>query len=128
MMTGRLNFLERNWGPLEPFDHCMTRIMRQNGIFSHIVTDHAHYMEPGGEGYLQGFQTWDYVRGQEWDPWVSRVTPAPMPEEYYGQFFAEYQWNRTRFHSDAVSLLQSASRMPRSGIRDNRARIIFSCR
>lgn len=101
MMTGRLNFLERNWGPLEPFDHCMTRIMRQNGIFSHIVTDHAHYMEPGGEGYLQGFQTWDYVRGQEWDPWVSRVTPAPMPEEYYGQFFAEYQWNRTRFHSDA---------------------------
>lgn len=100
MMTGRLNFLERNWGPLEPFDNCMTRIMRENGIFSHIVTDHAHYMEPGGEGYLQGFQTWDYVRGQEWDPWVSRVTPAPMPKQYYGQFFAEYEWNRTRFTSE----------------------------
>ena len=58
LMTGRLNFLERNWGPIEPFDCTLPKILHRNGIKSHIITDHYHYLELGGEGYLQNFDSW----------------------------------------------------------------------
>lgn len=99
-LTGRLNFLDRNWGPMEPFDCSLPKILKENNIFSHIITDHDHYMEAGGEGYMQQFQTWDYIRGQEYDPWISRVTPAPVPEKYYGQRFKQYDLNRQMFTTD----------------------------
>lgn len=120
MMTGRLNFLERNWGPMEPFDNCFPRLLRERGIFTHIITDHAHYMEPGGEGYLQSYQSWDYVRGQEWDPWVSRVRPAPVPEKYYGQYFDEYQQNRVRFTTDDTFPTPVCFRHASEWLRDNK--------
>ncbi len=97
-MTGRLNFLERCWGPVEVFDKTMTRALRDRGVFCHIVTDHCHYMETGGENYLQEYTTWDYVRGQEYDPWVSKVTPVHDRNlEHYGVVFGQYEANRTRF-------------------------------
>jgi len=38
ILTGRLNFMEKAWGGMEPFDRPLTRILRENGIFSHMVT------------------------------------------------------------------------------------------
>jgi arylsulfatase A-like enzyme len=43
LFTGRLNFLERNWGPIEPFDYTLPQALREQGIFTHMVTDHYHY-------------------------------------------------------------------------------------
>lgn len=43
--TGRYNFLHRCWGPLEPFDDSMPDLLGKNGIYSHCVTDHAHYWQ-----------------------------------------------------------------------------------
>ena len=31
ILTGRLNFLERNWGPVEPFDITFPALLRQRG-------------------------------------------------------------------------------------------------
>jgi len=99
-MTGRLNFLERNWGPIEPFDITLPQRLRQHGIFSHIVTDHFHYLSIGGEGYLQQFNTWEVHRGQVRDPWVSRVRQPERPEGYKGVFVPQYALNRTQFTSE----------------------------
>ncbi|RKW18661.1 MAG: hypothetical protein D8B54_01725 [Catonella sp.] len=71
IFTGRLNFLERSWGPIEVFDVTFPQLLRQHKIFTHITTDHCHYMRLAGDGYLQQFDTWDYHRGQEGDPWIS---------------------------------------------------------
>ena len=30
--TGRINFLHRSWGPLEPFDESFPEIMKNNGV------------------------------------------------------------------------------------------------
>ena len=38
--TGRYNFLHRSWGPLEPFDKSVIEALKDNGIYTHIVTDH----------------------------------------------------------------------------------------
>lgn len=67
--TGRYNFLHRSWGPLEPYDYSVQEDLGKNGIYSHLVTDHSHYLEDGGATYHNRFSTWDLFRGQEGDRW-----------------------------------------------------------
>ncbi|WP_248924312.1 sulfatase [Paenibacillus hamazuiensis] len=100
MLTGRLGFLERNWGPIEPFDQTLPEVLRNHGIYSHISTDHYHYFRVGGENYCQQFDTWDFIRGQESDPWVSRVKQGERPEHHLGKFVPQYELNRTQFRSE----------------------------
>ncbi|MCR8633181.1 sulfatase [Paenibacillus radicis (ex Xue et al. 2023)] len=100
MLTGRLGFLERNWGPIEPFDQTLPQMLRDNGIFSHISTDHYHYFKVGGENYCQQFDTWDFIRGQESDPWVSRVMKDEQPEGHLGKFVPQYALNRKEFRKE----------------------------
>ncbi|MWB77994.1 sulfatase-like hydrolase/transferase [Pseudooceanicola sp. 216_PA32_1] len=75
MHTGRLNFMHRSWGPLEPFDNSMPEMLRLSGVHSHLISDHFHYFEDGGATYHSRFKTWEFVRGQENDPWVAMVEP-----------------------------------------------------
>ncbi len=69
IQTGRLNFLHRGWGPLEPFDHSLADILRSNGVYTHLITDHYHYFEDGGAGFHGRFNSWEFIRGQEKDKW-----------------------------------------------------------
>lgn len=78
--TGRPNFLHRSWGPLEPFDDSMPRMLRQNGISSHLISDHYHYWETGGATYHPQYSTWQFFRGQEGDPWMGQVGDPPQIE------------------------------------------------
>ena len=73
LLTGRPGFLHRGWGPMEPFDDCFTRILDSAGVHSHLVTDHYHYFEEGGQNYHTKFCTWEFMRGQEGDPWKPRL-------------------------------------------------------
>lgn len=76
MQTGRLTFLHRSWGPLEPFDNAFPEILRQQkGVHSHLITDHYHYWEDGGATYHNRYSTFDFVRGQESDPWKAIAQP-----------------------------------------------------
>ncbi len=75
MHTGRLNFFHRSWGPLEPFDNSFPRLLRSGGVYSHMVTDHLHYFEDGGSTYHGQFTSYDFIRGQEYDPWKAMVQP-----------------------------------------------------
>lgn len=71
--TGRYNFLHRSWGPMEPFDESMPAILKNNGIHSHLISDHSHYWEDGGATYHNRYSTWEGFRGQEGDPWMAVV-------------------------------------------------------
>ena len=79
--TGRYNFLHRSWGPIEPFDDSMPEILKQNGIHSHLISDHYHYWEEGGGNYHTRYKTWEIVRGQEGDPWKCLLGDMPRPRE-----------------------------------------------
>lgn len=78
--TGRYNFLHRGWGPLEPFDDSMPQLLSQNGIHTHLASDHYHYWEDGGATYHQRYSTWENVRGQEGDKWKGEVRGPDIPE------------------------------------------------
>ena len=75
MQTGRLNFLHRGWGPLEPFDNAFPEILRGRGVYSHLITDHYHYFEEGGIGHHGRYSSWEFFRGQEKDRWKGVVDP-----------------------------------------------------
>jgi arylsulfatase A-like enzyme len=78
--TGRYNFLHRSWGPLEPFDDSMPEILKNNGIYSHLVSDHFHYWEDGGATYHNRYSSWELVRGQQGDKWKGHVADPDIPE------------------------------------------------
>lgn len=67
--TGRVNFLHRGWGPIEPFDDSVPEILKKNGVHTHLVSDHDHYWEDGGATYHTRYSTWEIDRGQENDTW-----------------------------------------------------------
>lgn len=79
--TGRYNFLHRSWGPLEPFDDSMPEILKNNGIYTHLISDHHLYWADGGATYHNRFSSWEIVRGQEGDPWKGEIKFPEIPEE-----------------------------------------------
>ncbi len=82
LLTGRLNFLHRSWGPVEPFDTCFPTLLHQYGVYTHLISDHYHYWEEGGCGYHNQFSSAEFVRGQERDLWKAMVEP---PEQRFKQ-------------------------------------------
>lgn len=90
MLTGRLSFLHRSWGPLEPFDNAFPELLAGRGVYSHLVTDHFHYFEDGGATYHNRYDSYDFVRGQEGDPWKAMVQPhwERLREMYHERQFS----------------------------------------
>ncbi|MFO1147496.1 MAG: sulfatase-like hydrolase/transferase [Alsobacter sp.] len=89
MLTGRLTFLHRSWGPLEPFDNAFPEILHKAGVYSHLITDHFHYWEDGGATYHNRYDSYEFVRGQEGDPWKAMVKPHwdRLREMYHARQF-----------------------------------------
>ncbi len=63
MHAGRMHFLHRSWGPLEPYDDSFVRMLGENGTYTHLSTDHMHYFREGGATYHTCFTTYDFIRG-----------------------------------------------------------------
>jgi arylsulfatase A-like enzyme len=82
--TGRLTFMHRSWGPLEPFDNSFPKILSEHGTYTHMISDHQHYFQEGGFGYINTFDSWEFIRGQEDDTWVAMVQP---PLERFRKMF-----------------------------------------
>lgn len=83
--TGRLNFLHRSWGPLEPYDKSVITLLRENGVYTHLVSDHMHYWEEGGANYHTKYNSWVCIRGQEGDCWKAEVENRPDTEHLLGR-------------------------------------------
>lgn len=76
--TGRYNFLHRGWGPLEPWDDSVPEMLKNGGVYTHLVTDHQHYWLDGGATYHPRFNTFELFRGQEGDEWKGQVADPDM--------------------------------------------------
>ena len=56
------------------------RSCSENGVYTHLVSDHYHYWEDGGGTYHTRYSTWEIARGQEGDPWKGHVADPEIPE------------------------------------------------
>lgn len=79
--TGRYNFMHRSWGPLEPYDDSMPELLKDNGIYSHLITDHQHYWEDGGATYHSRYNSYEFIRGQEGDTWKGHLSDPDIPPQ-----------------------------------------------
>ncbi len=79
--SGRPNFLHRSWGLIEPYSDSVPQILSYSGVHTHLATDHYHYFEEGGANYHTKYDTWQFSRGQEGDPWIGQVAPPQLPPE-----------------------------------------------
>ena len=103
MHTGRSHFLHRSWGPLEPFDDSFPEIMKKQGIYTHLVTDHHHYFADGGGTYHQRYSSWELVRGQAIDRWKAVVNPDT---ENLRSKFHQMQHHRTNYMINREFMLE----------------------
>ncbi len=100
MHTGRLNFLHRGWGPLEPFDNSFAALMNKQGVYSHLISDHYHYWGDGGATYHNRYDTYEFIRGQERDPWKAMVQPPweRLREKYHAKQFSDERRHKFSAH------------------------------
>ena len=98
--TGKLNFLHRSWGPLEPFDISVVDQLKNHGIYTHLITDHSHYFEDGGATYHNRYNSWEGFRGQEGDRWQPRDIDLMLPRQHpltkSGVSFVQHYANRQK--------------------------------
>ena len=118
MHTGRLNFLHRSWGPLEPFDVSYPKLLKDDGIHTHLLTDHYHYFEDGGATYHNRYSTWENVRGQEWDPY--RAVVKPPHEKFKDMYHAIQYEDETGTGGRLQSMINREYIKPRRGLYDGR--------
>jgi len=90
--TGRHEFLERGWGPLEeddqdlprqvsgPPNSSIQRLLQDDYRVSCLITDHFHLWEQGAGNYHMGYTGFDFVRGCEADAYYTAPCDFPCPE------------------------------------------------
>lgn len=100
MHTGRLNFMHRSWGPLEPFDDSFPELLAAQGVYPHLVSDHYHYWEDGGATYHNRYASFEFIRGQEADAWKAMVQPPweRLREKYHPIQYNEGLRSKYRIH------------------------------
>lgn len=110
ILTGRHEWPWRGWGPLEPTDRDLFRLVGTEGHRTMLITDHYHYFEHGAGNYHFGATAWEFIRGQENDAWVSDpgipiYWPAPRYEKCHFRWEQYYRntarWRQgTRWRSE----------------------------
>jgi arylsulfatase A-like enzyme len=98
--TGRPNFLHNAWGPLEAYDDSVPQMLQDKGVYTHLTSDHYHYWEDGGATYHGRYNTWEFFRGQEGDPFIGQVADPVIPPNINGKGRRADWVNRMHIRSD----------------------------
>ncbi|MDQ3655149.1 MAG: sulfatase-like hydrolase/transferase, partial [Chloroflexota bacterium] len=80
IFSGFKEMMWRPWGPLEPSDARLPKLLEAVGYTTGLVTDHYHYWEEAANGYMQSFQGVEMIRGHEFDFWKHPLAAdEPVP-------------------------------------------------
>lgn len=80
LITGCFGLHERPWQPLVPSDLTIAQILGREGFTCGLISDNYHYRAPG-MNFHRGFHSYEWIRGNEYDPWVSAGTRRDV-EQY----------------------------------------------
>jgi arylsulfatase A-like enzyme len=106
LMTGCFGLHDRPWQPLLPTDLTVAEILAREGFTCGLVSDNYHFRAPG-MNFHRAFHSYDWVRGNEYDPWVSapprrdvqRYTSEAYPSAWRARV-AQYLANTDAFRPD----------------------------
>lgn len=91
LMTGQRALPFRPWAPLSPYDLSAAQVLRGEGYICGLISDCYHYRAPG-MNYHQGFHSYAWIRGQEYDP----ASSAPSRRDVAGYVNEHYtdEWRQ----------------------------------
>ena len=86
--TGKSILPECAWIPMAKEDVTLAEILSENGFTTALVSDCYHQFKPG-MNFHRGFNSWEWIRGQENDLWRSGPKEKFDPKEV----MPEHLWN-----------------------------------
>lgn len=85
LFTGQRTLPYRPWQPLTQEDISVADILRAEGYVCGLISDCYHYRAPG-MNFHRGFHAYHWIRGQEYDPWMSHPTRRRL-DDYVNSHF-----------------------------------------
>jgi len=76
LFTGRYTFINSTWAPLPRDEIILSQLLRQAGYVTMLIGDTYHLFRDGTY-YDRGFDGWLWIRGQEWDRYMTNPTKDP---------------------------------------------------
>ena len=106
--TGRYEFLERGWGPLEEGDLDLPSLLSPphihpisaygpDDVVSYFISDHKNMWCAGSGNYHFGFSGFEFIRGQQEDPWATTSDRFHCPPPDLPTKLERYWRNKHRF-------------------------------
>ncbi len=83
--TGRTVLPQSEWRPLLEDDVTFPQVLKKHGYTTGFIADTYHYFKPN-MNFHQGFDSWQWIRGQENDKWKS----GPKEEFNWRDHFPEH--------------------------------------
>jgi len=80
--------MENGWCPLYPEDVTFAQVLKRNGFTTAFIVDTYHHFKPNYNFHI-GFDTWEWIRGQEADCWQSGPKEKFDPKKH----MPEHLWN-----------------------------------
>jgi len=77
--TGKYTLPRKGWGPLDPADNILSEVLWNSGYTSAMIADTQHMHRPPHSNFSRGFDTVQWVRGNEGDAYI--VDPK-VPVKY----------------------------------------------
>ena len=87
LMTGQRTLHSRAWEPMKENDIPIQKILGEKGYVCGLIADTYHFRAPG-MNYHKWFNCYRWVRGQEYDPWVSSP-PRRSVDDYVNENYPE---------------------------------------
>jgi len=81
--TGKFTFPFYPWGPLRRDETVLSQLLTEAGYVTQLICDTPHLIN-GGAHFSRGFRAWQFIRGQEGDPYrtgASLDIELPCPRE-----------------------------------------------
>ena len=86
--TGNSILPEGQWRPLLDDDVTLAQIIGEHGFTSGLIADCYHLFKPN-LNFHEGFDSWEWIRGQESDKWRNGPRDAFDPRQH----MPEHHWN-----------------------------------
>jgi len=88
--TGKSVLPEAKWQPLDAGDRTFAQIAGKRGFTTGFIVDTYHHFKPD-YNFHRGFDSWQWIRGQETDKWKSGPKDAFDPRKH----MPAHLWNET---------------------------------
>jgi arylsulfatase A-like enzyme len=79
--TGRSVLPKARWEPLSKSDITLSEVLGRHGVTTGFIVDTYHHFKPN-YNFHRGFDSWEWVRGQETDKWKSGPKQAVDPKKH----------------------------------------------